>query len=546
MALVNGGQLLTKSLLKQGTEIIFFIEGDPFLKTQRYLAKEPIRLLDVRHEQAAAMMAHAYARVTGGKPGVCMAAAGPGVTNLVTGVANAFSDCAPIVVLGGSFPGNEADMGAFQELDQLNMMRPITKWAVKVPVTQRIPEYLELAFRTATSGRPGPVYLDLPLDILSKEVEEDKVNFPGHYPTPARPLGDPALITKAIDLLKNAQRPVLLTGSGIIWSGASDQLREFVDTVGIPLFTTPQGRGVIPEDHPLCLPSARNFALRNADVILVVGTRLNFVFTFGRAPRFDPAVKVIQVDIQPEYISHNRPVDVGIAGDAKMVLGQLIQEARGKLTGWAKSPWLSKLKEIEAQHQAKSKPILESDQIPIHTARLCKEVRDFIPRDAVLAVDGNEILTWARQIINTNIPGHRMNCGPFGCLGVAVPFGIGAKLGKPNAPVFVLSGDGSFGFNGMEMDTAIRHKIPVVVIISNNGSWASMSHDENVPGKYLGHQRYDLMVSAFGGYGELVESPEDIRPALERAVASGKPACLNVITDPYVKSHQSGLLHYEA
>ncbi|MDO8636929.1 MAG: thiamine pyrophosphate-binding protein, partial [Dehalococcoidia bacterium] len=339
---------------------------------------------------------------------------------------------------------------------------------------------------------------------------------------------------------------VLLTGSGVIWSGASDQLREFVDTVGIPLFTTPQGRGVIPEDHPLCLPSARNFALRNADVILVVGTRLNFVFTFGRAPRFDPAVKVIQVDIQPEYISHNRPVDVGIAGDAKMVLGQLTQEARGKISGWAESPWLSKLKDMESQHQAKSKPLLESDQVPIHTARLCKEVRDFIPRDAVLAVDGNEILTWARQIINTYVPGHRMNCGPFGCLGVAVPFGIGAKLGKPGAPVFVLSGDGSFGFNGMEMDTAIRHKIPVVVIISNNGSWASMSHDENVPGKYLGHQRYDLMVSAFGGYGELVEHPEDIRPALERAVASGKPACLNVITDPYVKSHQSGLLHYEA
>ena len=548
MALVNGGKLLTRALGQQGANIVFFIEGGPFLQTQRYLATEGIRLLDVRHEQAAAMMAHAHARVTGGKPGVCMAAAGPGVTNLVTGVANAFSDCAPVVVIGGSTSTTEAEMGAFQELDQLAMMRPITKWAVRVPVPQRVPEYVEMAFRFATSGRPGPVYLDFPSDVLSREIEEEKVKFPEHYPAPARPLGDPDLVAKAIDLLSTAQRPVLITGSGIIWSGASDQLGEFVDVTGIPFFTTPQGRGVIPEDHPLCFPGARGFALRNADVVLVVGTRLNFVFSFGRFPRFDPAVKVIQVDIEAEYIGHNRPVDVGIAGDARVVLGQMTQEARKKLRGWAKSPWVTKLNEVEAEHMAKTKPLLESDQVPIHPARLCKEVRDFIGRDAILAVDGNEILTWARQIINTYVPGHRLNCGTFGCLGVAVPFGIGGKLAKPDAPAFALSGDGSFGLNGMEMDTAIRHRIPLVVVISNNGSWASINPEEKppVPGKYLGHQRYDLMVSDFGGYGEKVERPEDIRPALERAVASGVPACVNVITDPYIKAQQSGLLHYSA
>jgi acetolactate synthase-1/2/3 large subunit len=375
-------------------------------------------------------------------------------------------------------------------------------------------------------------------------VEENEVLFPKKPHAVPRISGDPDLVKQAIAVLKQAQRPIVLTGTGILWSGAMAELKEFVELSGIPFYTTPQGRGVIEEDHRLSFLGARNQAWKEADVVLIVGTRLNFIIGFGLPPRFAEGVKIVQVDISDEEIGRNRPVDVGIVGDAKMVLRQLINEGRDAFHGRKELPWIDTLRGYEKRAQEKSLALLNSDQMPIHPLRLCKEVRDFMDRDAIIVVDGHETLNFARQSIPTHSPGHRVNAGPNGCMGVAVPFGLGAKVAKPNTQVIVLSGDGSFGMNGMEIDTMVRHNIPALIVISNNGGWAAVGG--MAAGRDLGFARYDKMAEVFGAYGEYVEKPQDIRPALERAAASGKPAVINVITDPHARSSTASFAAYRA
>ena len=543
MAKTTGNDLVVKSLKDEGVDTVFYLTGGPMVDVATRCIEIGFRSVDVRHEQAAAMAAHSYSRVLG-KPGVCFAASGPGTTNLITGVGNAFLDAVPVVALGGASALSQAGMGAFQEMDQVGMFKPITKWSERVIDARRIPEIINKAFRVATSGQPGPVYVDLPGDVLYREVDENQVSFPKMPHSVPRVSGDPDLVKKAIALLKDAKRPVIITGTGIIWSRAMAELKEFVELSGIPFYTTPQGRGVIEEDHKLSFLGARNQAWKEADVVLFVGTRLNFIVGFGLPPRFAEDVKVIQVDISDEEIGRNRPVDVGIIGDAKMVLQQLTKEGRDVFHGRKELAWVDTLRGYDKRANEKSQALLNTDQTPIHPLRLCKEVRDFMDRDAIIVVDGHEILNFARQSIPTNVPGHRVNAGPNGCMGVAVPFGLGAKVAKPNTQVIVLSGDGSFGMNGMEIDTMIRHNIPAIIVISNNGGWAGQGVMN--AGRDLGFSRYDKMAEVFGAYGEYVERPQDIRPALERAVKSGKPAVVNVVTDPKARSSTVSFAAYRA
>jgi acetolactate synthase-1/2/3 large subunit len=276
--------------------------------------------------------------------------------------------------------------------------------------------------------------------------------------------------------------------------------------------------------------NARVKAFAEADVLLVVGTRFNYVVQFGSAPRFAADSKVIHVDIDPTELNHNRTADVPIAGDARAVLEQLLAEGKGKIDPRRYGAWTGRLRVLDAEKRAESDKAMSTEQTPIHPLRLCKEVRDFLRRDAILVVDGQETLNYGRQSIPTFVPGHRLNSGPFGCMGVGLPFGVGAKVANPDAQVVVLHGDGSYGINAMEIDTAVRHRVPVLVVISNNGGWTG-DPEQNKPGRNLGHLRYDRMAEAFGAHGEYVEKPNEIRPALERAAASGKPAVVNVITD---------------
>jgi len=539
MGIVRGEQVIAQCFKNEGADTIFFMMGGPTSGTAGSCLKLGMKGIYVRHEQAAAMMAHAYSRVTG-KPGICITPSGPGTANAVTGLANAWADAAPIVAIGGSAPMRATTLDAFQEMDQVAMMKPVVKAAYRVDIASRIPEYVSLAFREAMDGKKGPVYLDLPGDILAAKVEEEKLYWPDNYRVESRPAGDPALVRHAIELLAQAQRPLIVTGSGILWSGASAELRRFIDVTGIPFYTTPQGRGAVPEDHWRAFPAARSMAFREADVVLVIGARANSMLSFLRAPRFSPDAKFINVNLDGKEIGHNRGVAVGIIGDAKLVLQQLTAEAAGKFNPQQETTWAAQLAAKQHSNEERSASLLHSDKVPIHPLRLCREVREIISRDTILVVDGHEILNFARQSIPVYEAGASLNAGPHGCMGIGIPFGIGAKVGRPDRPVVVLSGDGAFGWNGMEMDSAIRHNVPIVVVVSNNAGFTSRQTGratasgmgvDNV-GRELGFQRYDKMVEALGGYGEFVEKPDDIAPAIKRAIASGKPALVNVCTDP--------------
>ena len=533
MATITGSEVLAQALRSQGVDTLFYLMGGPMLETEAACIQLGIRAIDTRHEQAAALAAHAWTRVTR-RPGVCMGCSGPGTTNLVTGVANAFADAAPVVAIGGSSPRVFLGMEAFQEIDQVAVMRPVTKWAERIYDARRIPEIVATAFRQATTGRPGPVYLDLPGDTLGEKVEEEKIAYPPAWRPLPRTLGDPGAVREAVALLARAERPVILAGSGVWWADGAQALQALVEATGIPFYTTPISRGLIPEDHRLAFLNARSKAFTEADVVLAVGTRFNWMVQFGRPPRFAADLRVIHVDVNPTQLGQNRAVDVPIAGDARAVLEQLRAQAEGAIDPRRWAAWTGKLRVLDGEKSAEQDKASSSDAAPIHPLRLCKEVRDFLRRDAILVVDGQEILNYGRQAIPTFVPGHRLNSGAFGCMGVGLPFGVGAKVARPDAQVVVLHGDGSYGLNAMEIDTAVRHKIPVVVVISNNGGWtadAPWTRPLPKPGRQLGHTRYDRIAQELGAHGEFVEKPHDIRPALERAWASGKPAVVNVVTD---------------
>ena len=533
MATITGSEVLAQALRSQGVDTLFYLMGGPMLETEAACINLGIRAIDARHEQAASLAAHAWTRVTR-RPGVCMACSGPGTTNLVTGVANAFTDCAPLIAIGGSSPRVYLGMEAFQEIDQVAIMKPITKRAERIYDARRIPDVVATAFREATAGRPGPVYLDLPGDVLGEKIEEESVVYPAPWRPAPRTLGDPAAVREAIAVLARAERPVVLAGSGVWWSDGARALQEFVEATGIPFYTTPISRGLIPEDHALAFLNARSKAFAEADAVLAVGTRFNWVVQFGRPPRFSADMKVIHVDVNPAQLGHNRAVDVPIAGDARAVLEQLRAEAAGPIKPSQYAGWTGKLRTLDAEKSAEMDKAISADATPIHPLRLCKEIRDFLRRDSFLVVDGQEILNYGRQAIPTFVPGHRLNSGALGTMGVGLPFGVGVKVAYPDAQVLVLHGDGSYGINAMEIDTAVRHKIPVVVVISNNGGWtanAPWTRPLPKPGRNLGHTRYDRVAQELGAHGEFVEKPHEIRPALERAFASGKPAVVNVLTD---------------
>jgi acetolactate synthase-1/2/3 large subunit len=530
---MNGSQILAEALERQGVDMFFFIMGAPMLMVEAEALARGLRGIDVRHEQAAAMMAHAYARLRR-RPGVCMAASGPGVTNLVTGIAHAWADGVPVIALGGSAPVGTWGRGAFQEIDQLAMMAPCTKWAARVHHPRRLPEFLDEAFSRAMSGKPGPVYLDLPGDVLFQEVDPAKVAWPEPWDpeTRSRPQAAPEEILRLLAMLETAERPIVVAGSGVLWSEAEADLQAFVEQAGIPFYTTPQSRGMIPEDHPLCYLSARSTAFREADLILVIGTRLNYVIGHAAPPRFAAEAKRLRIDIDPAEIAARPELDLGITGDARAVLRQLLSAGADRLSADRFASWRERLRGRNSGKQDVD-ALLGSSAVPIHPLRLCKEIRDFVDRDAVLVVDGQEILNFGRQTIPSFVPNHRMNSGVFGTMGVGLPLGVGAKLAAPERQVVVLHGDGSFGMNAMELDTAARHGAAVLVVISLNGGWTG-DPERAKPGRDLAYTRYDRLAETLGAHGEYVEDPDEIRPALERAAAAtaaGRPALVNVLTD---------------
>jgi len=530
MAKVSGGVLAARMLKAEGVEFIFSLVGGHIYSLYDACVDEGIRIIDVRHEAAAAHMAEGYALATG-KPGVCVVTAGPGFTNMITGTANAFVANSPIICISGHSPLAQYDTLPLQDLNQIDIIKPLTKFARTVYQTGRIPDYLAMAFRHSLTGRPGPSYLEIPQDLFFGTVEENDIVMPERYRTEARPAGDPARIDEALELLKQAERPVVVIGSGGWWSQAQDALKAFVEKSGIPVFTRNNGRGLIPDNHPLCMGASALSGLFKADVALIIGTQLDFKLASGKFP---PALKIIWVNIDPAAIGQNRAIDVGITGDARLVLEQLTQVVSpGSYPQWLDSLEISR-KEREEQARARA----EADPGVIHPLKLCLELKNFVDEDTIVTIDGGDISTFGSQTLPAFKPGHHIANGAstYGCIGVGLPFAIGAKLAHPEKRVISLTGDGSFGFNAMEFDTAMRHGVPIVSVIGNDGCWGMIKYPfekrygaDRMVGCDLNFRNYERIVQALGGHGEFVEKASDIAPAMERALASGKPACVNVL-----------------
>ena len=538
----HGGHLAAAALKGEGVSHLFTLSGGHIAPIYDGAVDEGIRIVDFRHEQSAAHAADGWARVTG-RPGVAAVTAGPGVTDAVTGIANAMYANAPMLVLAGKSPVGELEMGSLQDMDHIAVVRSITKWARTCWETRRIADYVTEAFRHATSGRMGPVFVDIPLDVQFN-VWPAGLDVPRGYRTEARPLGDPGLVKEAARILGQAEHPIVFAGAGVRWAGAHDALAALADAVKIPVFLNSLGRGCLRPDHPAFFSAARKYALGRCDVVLALGVDWDFRLGFGR--RLPEGVTVIQVDVDGAHIGRNRPVDVGIVGDPGRVMEQLLDEGVGR-TG--EPSWTEEVRGEERHLLEEARGGMESDAVPIHPQRFAREIRDFLDRDAVVVGDGGDIVGISASIIDAHAPGHWLDPGPFGCLGVGPSFAMAAKLARPNAQVLIVYGDGSFGLNAMEYESAIRQGIPFVGVIGNDGAWGQIKvaqealyGEGNAPAANLSQGAgYERMVEGLGGYGERVTEPGQLRPALRRAFDAGVPACLNVMVDASLMKRASYL-----
>ena len=540
MGTLTGGQLVARMLRREGVETAFTLSGLHIAPIYAGCVEEGVRLVDTRHEQAAAHAADAWARLTR-RLGVCLVTAGPGVTGTVTAVANAWAANVPLLVLGGAAPSFNQGRGSLQEMPQTQLFAGITKWSDRIPSPELLPAFLARAFRVARGGRPGPVFLEIPWDVLSNGADEALLAAAQGYRTEARSPGDPALVARAAALLARAERPVLLGGSSVYWDGAPETLARLAEATGVPVYLNGMGRGCLPPDHPSFFQASRKEALAEADVVLTVGTPLDFRLGYGTEPTFAPGAKLVEVDIDPSEIGRNRPVEVGILGDAQSVLSQLLEEAGGPTAKpWGSPEWAARLRAREAERAARQRAYEESDQRPIHHFRLAKALDTVASRTDVTYVgDGGNVVAVAAKVLRVPGPGRWLDPGPLGCLGVGAPFALAAKLLAPQRTVCVVQGDGAFGLNGMDYETAVRFRLPMVVVVGNDAAWGQIRvpqrhlyGDEHAPATRLAPTRYDRIVEAMGGRGEHVEAPEQLVPALERAFASDAVYCVDVTIDP--------------
>ena len=531
---LSGGGLVAKALKNEGVEMIFSLSGGHINAVFDGCLTEKIRIIDTHHEQASVHMAEGWARYTG-RPGVAVVTAGPGVVNALPGMAVAAQSGVPLVLIGGRSSLARRDIGAMQDIDQLELMRPLTKWARQVYQAERIPEYIATAFRQAVSGRPGPVFLEIPVDIMNDKISLEQVRFPSSYYCTNPPCAEEEALKKAAEMLTSAERPVILAGSGVFWSDAAQELQNFAESLGIPVYTRNMGRGTFPEDHEL----AAGFfpiGLMQADLILILGTRLDWTVGYGRPPWMKMSTKTIYIDIEPSEIGQNRPIDFGLVGDIKAILKQLQKEMEpGQMQ--VDESWPGNLVAIRKLVRENAVQDADPDSEYIHPALLCRELQSNLPPDTSLVIDGGDIAGFAVLTMDALSPSSLIWIGAFGHLGVGLPFAIAGKLACPDRPLILLTGDGAFGFSAMEFATAVRHKIPVISVIANDGGWGQIRRGQlrdygRTVGVELDSLRFDRVAADLGGFGAHVENLDELKPALDQAINSGLPACINVRTDP--------------
>ena len=546
MTQIDGGEMLVRVLEREGVKQIYGLHGGHIDPIFQACANHNIAIYDTRHEAAAGHMAEGWARLTG-EPGVVVITAGPGVTNVVTAVADAYADAVPMVVIGGRHLVRDEDKLLLQDFDGRALMQPITKWSRTVADAARIAEYTAMAFREARNGRPGPVFLEIPFDVLTAQTEEAAV--PQSYIADCScPAPSAEAVDKALAMLAEAKRPLVVAGRGAWFAGAGDELREFAEKTSTPVVAHGPIRGAVPEEgHPMGAGSLMTLLVlsmqpENApDLVVLLGARVGLYL--GGGSMLPANAKIIQIDVQGAEIGHGRNVDLGIICDCREALRALTRAAAGRSFP-DRSDWSAALKGTQHAWQFLYKDALESDTAPMHPLRLMREIDRFLGDDDVLVVDGGETFVWMQMAATMNKPGRFISYGYLGCLGVGLPFGMAAKIRYPDKRVLVVTGDGSVGLNFAEFDTAVRHKLPIVVVINNDQAWGMTKHGQElrglkVIGSELGPVRYDLAAEGFGVYAEMVEDPLQVGAALERAFASGRPACLNVMVDPSPPSPQT-------
>jgi acetolactate synthase-1/2/3 large subunit len=532
---VHGGKILARALKQAGVECVFTLSGGHIMPLYDGCIDEGIRIIDVRHEQAAVHAADAWARCRPGSIGVAAITAGPGVTDGVTGIANAWRANSPILVIGGQGPFDNLRRGSLQEMDHIGVVKPITKWADACYQTHRIGEYVELGIRHAVSGTPGPAFLEIPMDVFMGAVEWEQAPVPPIRTQAPRISPDRAEVQRALEILRQARRPMLMAGTSVKWSQASPELNAFLEATHIPAYANGMGRGTIPPTSPEFLNRSRRHALQEIDCIVLAGTLLDFRMRFGQTIPAD--AKIIQLDMDATLIGQNRPADVGLVGNLACAFEMLLEQMKATGTQLDFSTWRDQLREVEEDEEKKVEASLSSDEVPINELRMCREVRDWLATldDPIVVGDGGDIVATAAKVIPVPREGAWMDPGPLGTLGVGMPFALAAQAAHPDRRVVIVYGDGSFGLNGFEYDTAVRFGLPIIGVLGNDAAWGQMMRPQgNIYGwdrlvaTELHRTRYDKVVEALGGHGEHCDQPDEIRPALERAAASGKPALVNV------------------
>ena len=537
MATVNGATLMARSLKQQGVDYMFGIVGFPVQGVAAAAQKEGITYIGMRNEQAASYAAHAAGYLTG-RPQACLTVSGPGVIHAFAGLANAKENCWPMILIGGASPIYQNGMGAFQEERQTELAAPYCKYAHNIEHAERIPYYVAQAVQSSIYGRPGPVYLDFPDDIIRAEVEEDEIQPVAQVPEPPRTLADPAAIEGALDALESAEKPLVVVGKGMAWSRAEDEVRSFIERTQLPFLASPMGKGILPDDDPLSVGAARSTALREADVVFLMGARLNWIMHFGLPPRFNKDVRVIQLDINPEEIGRNVQSEVALVGDGKAITQQLNTALGNRQWFYPdETEWRQTLKAKADDNAEAVRGMIEDDASPMNYYRAFKDIEEWLPDDAIIIGEGANTMDIGRTQMLNRMPRHRLDAGTYGTMGIGLGFAIAAAVTNPDKPVVSVQGDSAFGFSGMEIETMVRYKLPVKLIVLNNGGIGGgigpLKEGQTVPPGILTYgAHYEGMMEALGGKGYYVEDPQDLRSALDDAMAFDGPTLINVPLNP--------------
>ena len=537
MADFSGAEILAKSLKTQGVSEMFGLVGLPIGPITVAVQREGMRYIGTRHEQAAAYAAQA-AGYMNGRIGVAAVVSGPGMTNAITALGNAEANCWPMLLIAGSSSTDLMERGDFQAAPQVQAARPFVKWAAQAQDPRLIPHLVATAVRNAISGRPGPVYLDMPGNIIDAKVDESEVRWVDRVPDPPRTKAADSDVSKALETLKSASNPLVVIGKGAAWAQAENEVREFIDKTGLPFLPTPMGKGVVPDDHPLNVSAARTTALKNADVVFLIGARLNWILHFGLPPRWSKDLRVVQLDIEPEEIGTNVPAEAPLVGDAQAIMAQV--NAALDAEPWQyedSSEWKASLSAEVEKKRKQNEEFFQSDELPMGYYRPLKILNDAMPRDAIFVTEGENTMGIARTVINSYEARARLDAGTWGTMGVGPGFALAAQALNPGKRVVALEGDAAFGFGSTEVETAVRHQLPITwVIMNNNGIGQGVEEiDRSKPipaGVLQPGSHYERIIEAFGGKGYYCTTPDEVEAAVKDSFAQEGSTLIHVEIAP--------------